>query len=219
MMHARSRNAVLCRKPNAAHLVTQQKGVVLFIVLIMLVAMTLAGIGLMRSVDTSTIIAGNLAFKQSTLQAADQGVEQAYQWLFANGGTGVLNNDNPAQGFVSARPLIEPDWSDPASWVNVGQNNDVNAVTLAQDAAGNTVSYLIHRMCTEFNTVYNGSAGGVANQCAINTSSASSGGSSKGIAPGITVAANPQLYFRITARAVGPRNTQSITQTMVQITN
>ena len=212
MMHTLSRSAVLCRKPgNAAPLVTRQKGVVLFIVLIMLVAMTLAGIGLMRSVDTSTIIAGNLAFKQSSLQAADQGVEQSYQWLFANAGTGVLNNDNPAQGFSSASPLIEPDWGDPANWAN--------AVTLAQDAANNTVSYLIHRMCTEANTVYNGSNGGIANQCALYTGSGSSGGSSKGVAPGITVAANPQLYYRITARAVGPRNTQSITQTMVQITN
>ena len=109
MMHARSRSAVLCRKSgNAAHLVTRQKGVVLFISLIVLVAMTLAGIGLMRSVDTSTIITGNLAFKQSTLQAADQGVEQAYQWLFPNGGTAVLNNDNLPQGFFSASPSSEP---------------------------------------------------------------------------------------------------------------
>ena len=211
MMHARSRSAVLCRKPgNTAPLVTRQKGVVLFIALIVLVAMTLAGIGLMRSVDTSTIIAGNLAFKQSTLQAADQGVEQAYQWLFPNGGTGVLNNDNLAQGYFSASPLVEPDWGDPASWAN--------AVTLAPDAANNTVSYLVHRMCTEANTAYNGSSGGVFNQCALNTS-ASSGGSSKGVAPGITVAANPQLYYRVTARAMGPRSTQSITQTMLLITN
>lgn len=213
MMHARSRSAVLCRKSgNAAPLLTRQKGVVLFISLIVLVAMTLAGIGLMRSVDTSTIIAGNLAFKQSTLQAADQGVEQAYQWLFPNGGTAVLNNDNPPQGFFSASPLTEPVWSDPADpiWAN--------AVTLAPDAANTTVSYLIHRMCTEPNTTYNGFNGGIANQCAINTS-ASSAGKSFGIAPGITVAANPMLYYRITARAMGPRNTQSITQTMILITN
>jgi Tfp pilus assembly protein PilX len=184
--------------------------VVLFISLIMLVAMTLAGIALIRSVDTTNLIAGNLAFKQSTLHAADQGVEQAYQVLFANGGTANLNNDNGIPGLLSARPLIEPDWSDPASWAN--------AVTLAKDAAGNTVSYLIHRMCTESDTSYSGSKGGIANQCAISTS-ASSGGSSKGIAPGITVAANPMLYYRITARAAGPRNTESITQTMVLITN
>lgn len=194
------------------HHFRRQQGVVLFISLIMLVAMTLAGIALIRSVDTTNLIAGNLAFKQSTLHAADQGVEQAYQVLFANGGTPNLNNDNGIPGLLSARPLIEPDWSNSADpiWVN--------AVTLAKDAAGNTVSYLIHRMCTESDTSYSGIKNGITNQCAISTS-ASSGGSSKGIAPGITVAANPMLYYRITARAAGPRNTESITQTMVLITN
>jgi len=212
MMHARSRSAGFCRK-SGNDAPVRQKGVVLFISLIVLVAMTLAGIGLMRSVDTSTIITGNLAFKQSTLQAADQGVEQAYQqWLFPNGGTANLNNDNLAQGFFSASPSSEPNWYDPADpiWAN--------AVTLAPDAANTTVSYLIHRMCTEANTTYNGFNGGIANQCAINTS-ASSAGKSFGIAPGITVAANPMLFYRITARAAGPRNTQSITQTMILITN
>jgi Tfp pilus assembly protein PilX len=51
---------------------------VLFIALIVLVAMTLAGIAIMRSVDTATLIAGNLAFKQGTVQSSDNGVEQAF---------------------------------------------------------------------------------------------------------------------------------------------
>ena len=41
-----------------------QSGVVLFIALIVLVAMSLAGVALVRSVDTNLLIAGNLAFKQ-----------------------------------------------------------------------------------------------------------------------------------------------------------
>jgi Tfp pilus assembly protein PilX len=40
-----------------------QQGVVLLMALIMLVALTLAGIALVRSVDTTNLIAGNLAFK------------------------------------------------------------------------------------------------------------------------------------------------------------
>ena len=47
--------------------VIKQRGVVLFIALIALVAMSLAAVALVRSVDTATIIAGNLAFKQSEL--------------------------------------------------------------------------------------------------------------------------------------------------------
>ena len=60
---------------------SQQRGVVLLIALIILVAMTLAGIGMMRSVDTGNMIAGNLAFRQATLQAGDAGTSQAYSEL------------------------------------------------------------------------------------------------------------------------------------------
>src|SRR4051794_33864237 len=49
----------------------RQQGVVLLIALIVLVAMTLAGIGLVRSVDTGNMVAGNLAFKQGATLAGD----------------------------------------------------------------------------------------------------------------------------------------------------
>ena len=61
-----------------------QRGVILFIALIVLVAMSLAGIALMRSVDTNVLIAGNLAFRQGATLAADRGIEDAKNWLAAN---------------------------------------------------------------------------------------------------------------------------------------
>ncbi|MBC7946010.1 MAG: hypothetical protein H7X91_12280 [Burkholderiales bacterium] len=194
----------------------KQKGVVLFIALIVLVAMTLAGIALMRSVDTATVIAGNLAFKQSTLQSADQGVDAAYQWLLTNSGAAALNNDSTAAGYFSARPFPEPDWSNANSWANAFTLNNG-----AADAAGNVVSYIIHRMCTEANTAFNGnhSATGTANQCGLNFPISGGAGGSKGTPPAITVASNPQVYYRITSRSAGPRNTETITQTMVAVTN
>ena len=67
-----------------ASLPSRVRGAVLFISLIVLVAMTLAGIAMMRSVDTGNLIAGNLAFEQGAMQAADRGIEQAFQWLLAN---------------------------------------------------------------------------------------------------------------------------------------
>ena len=42
-----------------------QRGLVLFFALIALVAMSLAALALVRSVDTSTLISGNLAFRQA----------------------------------------------------------------------------------------------------------------------------------------------------------
>jgi len=80
----------------------RQKGVVLLIVLIMLVAMTLAGIGMMRSVDTASIVAGNLAFKQSTINAADAGTSTAFNALTLIANSGNLQDKlmlslNPGQ--------------------------------------------------------------------------------------------------------------------------
>ena len=59
------------RKPVKHSLRKAQDGVVLFIALIVLVAMTLAGIAVMRSVDTNVLIAGNLAFRNAATSAGD----------------------------------------------------------------------------------------------------------------------------------------------------
>jgi Tfp pilus assembly protein PilX len=186
-----------------------QRGVSLFIALIVLVGMTLSGFALLRSVDTNTLISGNLAFKQSTIQAADQGTEAAYQWLVANVGTTVLNNTNAAAGYYSAHPAIEPDWNDPAVWVG--------AVDLPADAAGNAVSYVVHRMCTQPDTPYNGTNGAAVNECAMTyvSGSSSSGGSMAVDSPAFL--SSPHLFYRVTSRTAGPRGTFSVTQAVVRV--
>jgi type IV pilus assembly protein PilX len=190
----------------------RQRGAVLFIALIVLVAMTLAGIAIMRSVDTATLIAGNLSFKQATIQSSDAGIEPAYQWLLAN--RTVLPTTNLAAGYFSARPGAEPVWSDPLTWAS--------AVTLGTDAAGNTTSYLIHRMCNCPNTTYNGTcAGGDAQQCALDAPVVGAppppaeGDSFLVGAPGYLD--DPKVYYRITVRTQGPRNTASYVQSMVAV--
>jgi type IV pilus assembly protein PilX len=87
-----------------------QRGVVLLIALIMLVAMTLAGIGMMRSVDTGSVIAGNMAFKQATLNASDAGTSAGFNALVAVANSGNLldkailnwNGDNTVSCATSA---------------------------------------------------------------------------------------------------------------------
>jgi Tfp pilus assembly protein PilX len=69
----------------------QQRGVVMFIALIILVAMTLAGIGMLRSIDTGGVIAGNMAFKQATINASDMGSIAGFNALVS-----VANSTNPA---------------------------------------------------------------------------------------------------------------------------
>ncbi|MBI1964752.1 MAG: hypothetical protein HYV99_09970 [Betaproteobacteria bacterium] len=200
------------RAPSAIPPRQQQRGVVLFIALIVLVAMSLAGIAMIRSVDTTLGVAGNMAFKQATIQGSDRGVKAGYDWLVANSAGATLQNSNEPVGYFSNRPAVEPNWFDLASWA---ESTCINGC--GEDAAGNTIRYMIHRMCTEPNTPYNGTNAGVANQCALSYPAV--GGSTGG---SMTVGASqfegiPQLYYRITTRVDGPRNTVSVIQVSVLI--
>src|SRR5690242_5408269 len=78
-----------------------QQGVVLLVALIVLIAMTLAGIGIMRSIDTGTLVAGNIGFRQAAVATGDSGIEQARSWLIANRNS--LDNNNTALGYYATR--------------------------------------------------------------------------------------------------------------------
>ena len=62
----------------------RQRGVVLFIALIVMVALSLAAIALIRSVDTTTTVIGNLAFRQASILPANMAVEEAAAALFSD---------------------------------------------------------------------------------------------------------------------------------------
>ena len=195
------------RYPNVRPSARAQRGVVLLISLIVLVAMTLAGVAMVRSMDTTLGIAGNMAFKQATIQGSDIGTTAAYTWLGANSAGATLQNSNSTNGYFATRPASEPDWFNEASWGNAYKINN-----LAPDAAGNRVRYIVHRMCT-----IAGAYNAVGNECALYypTSGASSGGS---MAVGSTQFEGiPQLFYRVTTRVDGPRNTISIIQVSVLI--
>ena len=204
-----SRAAILGAR---ASLPSRVRGAVLFIALIVLVAMTLAGIAIMRSVDTATLIAGNLAFKQGTVQSSDNGIEQAYQWLIAN--RPALSLNNLGQGYNSG--YATPVWTNAATWAS--------AVTVGTDAAGNTISYQIHRMCNCADTLYNGicAASGQSNQCALDNPTGTGAPPPPSAGESFTVGApgflqDPRVYYRITVRTQGPRSTVSYIQAMVAV--
>ena len=192
-----------------------QRGVVLLIALIVLVSMTLAAIGMTRSIDTANVVAGNLGFKQAALNSAARGIEAGFQWLLARAGTTALNNTDLAAGFFSSTTTGQIDWTDPNNWVNAAVLDGG-----AADAGGNVVSYVIHRICSEADTPYNGTgASGNANECALSMPSggATTGGSMS--VGAVVFQGTPQVYYRITARAQGPRNSESYVQSLVAISN
>lgn len=190
-----------------------QRGAVLFISLIVLVAMSLAGLAMMRGVDTGALIANNLAFKQGATIAGDAGIEAARSWLMANTGA-TLYNDQPG---VTNGTGYWATWQQGLDFTSSDADTTNNfdwstrSVALAADAAGNQVNYVIHRMCDA-----------VGNPASINCirvtdSTGSTASSSKGAAAfGTYAISSPsQAFFRITVRVIGPRNTVSYVQAVV----
>jgi type IV pilus assembly protein PilX len=138
----------------------KQRGVVLFLTLIALLAMSLAAVALIRSVDTSAMIAGNLAFKQSATASGDAAIETSMAWLQ------MMTNTNAA-----AHPFVNTDPTHPLNQTNLAVNRgyysnfnpllDVKASSTWSgnnssapfiDQSGNTVKYIIQRMCRFANT-------------------------------------------------------------------
>lgn len=238
----------------------RQRGVVLLIALIVLVAMTLAAIGMMRSVDTGIVITGNMAFKQTTVHAGDVGIDQGYTVLMniANSTTDkpVLNYTTlsiPAGGCgtVSATycqagayvfpgysaavinqcevdntcsPTQAPWWTNASYWASTATvppvvkyvvDDNGTGVVAVKDAVGpndkllTTVRYLIHRMCTTSGL----GPSDAGNLCQTLEETGTTSGGSKAV--GAVVFTNSSVFYRITARSEGPRNTVSYSQTLV----
>src|SRR6267143_504900 len=167
------------RRARSLQLRARQGGTILIIALIVLVAMTLAGIATMRSVDTATITAGNIGLRQASVNAADQGIQAGVNWLTANLGPALVNG-NP-------------------------------------DAGGNVVFFLVHRMCSIPNCGTSATCGGKPNTCASTLSTAAlSGQGNDQTRPTDSHTTAPATNYRVTAKAVGPRNSLSIVQTMVR---
>lgn len=198
----------------------RQTGVVLFISLIALVAMSLAAIALVRSIDTGTIVAGNLSFKQSAVLSSDYGIEVARNWLMANKPS--LSGDVPAEGYYASRQATlditgtaTSALTDDVNWDGTNGSALVTPKSVlfgsnTKDSSGNTVSFVINRLCEIV-----GSINAPSQSCATSTTTDS--GSTKD-APrydqyGLTE--KQTIYYRVTVRVAGPRNTQTFIQTLL----
>lgn len=201
------------RAPTLA-IAAKQRGVVLLITLIVLLAMTLGTIALVRSVDTTNVIAGNLSFHQAATHSGDTGVETAIAWLESQNGGGNLYNSNLPMGYSALRvgqdPGANQSWD--AFWNTVLTNQNVQLNGGLPDAAGNVVSYSITRMCNA-----QGDPATTNVDCSVSVvSSVNSGASSQGVnETGLQYSS--QVYYRITSRVVGPRNTISYVQAIVAL--
>ena len=196
-----------------------QQGLVLFIALIALVIMSLAAAGLIRSVDTGVLVAGNLAFKQSATISGDTGMVAANNWMRSNGN--LLTADSLVNGYYSnigGAPLAltstgnwpdnTPAWSATNSAAAIGNGISAGGV---EPATGNTIRYVIQRMCRN---------AGPHNtpplvHCLFGPASSADGISKVGAGESgftLTQLTSASPMYRVTARVTGPKNTISYIQ-------
>ncbi|HEY0954335.1 MAG TPA: PilX N-terminal domain-containing pilus assembly protein [Roseateles sp.] len=202
-----------------------EHGLVLVLALIVLAAMSLAAVGLMRGVFASNRVAGNLAYQQAAVQAADVGVERAVAWLEQQSRATVrppapaastapdipanaLNNDiaTAEMKYSATRGELGAGQSWESFWQALVKADRVN--NLPADANGNQVSFAIHRLCSDIGAP-------AAANCDASPDARSGEGGSKGNTP--QVQAPSIVYYRVTVRVQGPRNANSFIQAVVSI--
>lgn len=200
----------------------KQKGVVMIIALVVLVAMTLAAVALVRSVDTGNIIAGNLSFQQAAMHSADTGIEAAIAWLEQSKAGITLQNDDPTHGYSAVGAKKEQNPTPGTSWDSFWMQSLDNRSVCVRGArgpngmsdcdpdpnTGNKVAYVIDRMCKEYGSSASGGA------CTASPAVSNSDGNGEEGGEG-QLNALSVVYYRITVRVAGPRNTVSYVQSMV----
>ncbi len=219
------------------------RGGSLVVALSLMVAMAIAAVAMARMVGTDLLLAGNAAFREGAVLASDAGIEAAVAWLSVQARANSLLQDQPAQGYYASVPdaLVVTGADNPGDTAgsagdvagNVADNieGDITAIdwdgdqcagrqvrhcvsaasSLPEDAAGNRVRYTIHRLCRLPGAPQVGGNSCLAFQ-------APAGGSSHGqLSYGATLAPAPgeRVYYRVTARVQGARNTTVFTQVLV----
>jgi Tfp pilus assembly protein PilX len=196
----------------------KQRGVVLFIALIALVVMSLAAVALIRSVDTNTIIAGNLAFKQSATISADTGMESAIEWLSNNSASLAADSTaSKALGYYSTSVpglslTTDATWTE-ANSARAGEAGCPATVSCISgldangtDESGNNIRYVIERMCR--------ATGEPTPEACLFGTTADEGCIRVGDP---ACAGQPVLspMYRVTVRVSGPQHTVSYTQAFI----
>jgi Tfp pilus assembly protein PilX len=201
------------------------RGAGLVVALVILVVMSLGALALVRAVASGLLVAGNLAFREAAVLAAESGSESAISWLSERAATTDLLSDQPEAGYYASLPVglslsgegnastrATIDWDDDQCAARTGIRCFTAASALPIDAAGHRVRYVIHRLCRTA-----GSSDAAANSCLL-FRSAQGGSSNRGqLSYGASkrFQSSDTVYYRITVHVRGPRNTTAFVQTLV----
>lgn len=210
----------------------RQNGMILFIALVVLLLMSLAAVGLVKTMDSGTSVVGNLALKQTAVAAGDRGFEAAIAWLEdqRKKDPNFFNADNSGKGYSATRPVsptADQAWfKNDATWNNApiayaADKASGSPLSSNADELGNTVRYLIVRQCKEAKTaspdhclVSIKSSGGPGTKCTDSPGQDCSGRTTGGgsLAKAATIRS---VYYAIYVQVGGTRNTRTVLQSVV----
>jgi Tfp pilus assembly protein PilX len=198
-----------------------QNGVVLFIAMVALVVMSLAGVALIRSVDTNSQIAGNLSFRQTSITSASYGIETMTEKLAADAqSNGYINNKMADNGYYAtcrnfdlagATVCSGGKLTQEAFWTaSSSRKADGLDISGGKDAYGNNISYIVERMCDKTGPTEKES-------CLMRLSDADRDSHNVEDIPGVNPyeSLSELPIFRVTVRVVGPKNTVSYIQAFI----
>ncbi len=199
------------RAPSGA-LRAAQRGIVLFIALIVMVALSLAGIALFRSVDTATAVVGNLAFSQASILPANMAVEEAVSVLFEKELIKNLNADLSSENYFATRQDNEDGRGIPDVLTTKSKASALAKSLNGGD--GNDIRYVIERLCAKgiLAVPQPPSQGDMLKYCDMlppKPTGTTSMETDKIQLPRIPL-------YRLTVRVDGPQNTVSFTQAMLR---
>ena len=188
----------------------RQNGVALFVVLILLVAMTVGAATLIRSVETSNQVSSNISYRSVSSKAAEVGFEAALKEIStiipvsseAKYPSGCSSSDaypTACRYFPLVQPLDSAGVPVGVVWANIQSIEPIR---------GFRVKYVIERLCAGSLPIAD-----VFSSC--KTLPPSNGGTKKANEVAFTAAS--QTYYRVTVRVDGPRSTLSYTRAVFSI--
>jgi type IV pilus assembly protein PilX len=190
----------------------RQRGVVLIFSLIVLLILAIGAVALLRSVNSSLLSGGNLAFHRDLVNQAEQAVSVVLT-EFKTGGPPLsgapTTTDLPAANYVST---TLPTNAQGVPLVLLGNDTVFNTVATTANniipanpsgvPLGITIYYVIDRLCTNTGTASSPN-------CVQSTGLPTGGTANRNTA----VAPPSATVYRISVRVDGPRQTQAFLQT------
>jgi type IV pilus assembly protein PilX len=167
----------------------QQRGVSLFVVLVLLIIMMIAGVALFRSTDIAALIAGNTATKQAATQVGNIGLVEIQKKIVDQ----TLTAGTP--GYTETALAVD------ANGIPVPAGNvDWTPETPTDAGNGFGYQYIVEKLCN---------ADGVCTQSRIGSEGSNLGDERMPDPPQTIV----DLY-RVTIKITGPRNTETHVQAL-----